>query len=93
MAEHIYMYSGDSVTVKFIANIDLMDELVDWFGSDIRIEEKSENKMLVTLKCNERAMKYWALQYGGHIEIKEPPSLREAVKAAVLDMAKKYADD
>ena len=93
MAEHIYMYSGDSVTVKFIANIDLMDELVDWFGSDIRIEENSENKMLVTLKCNERAMKYWALQYGGHIEIKEPPSLREAVKAAVLDMAKKYADD
>ena len=47
--------------------------------------------MLVTLKCNERAMKYWALQYGGHIEIKEPQSLREAVKATVLDMAKKYA--
>ena len=90
MAEHIYMYSGDSVTVKFIADTDLMDELIDWFGRDIRIKEESENKMLVTLKCNERAMKYWALQYGGHIEIKEPQSLREAVKKTVLDMAKKY---
>ena len=80
-------------SVKFIADTDLMDELVDWFGRDIRIKEESENRMLVTLKCNERAMKYWALQYGGHIEIKEPQSLREAVKAAVLDMARKYGDD
>ena len=92
MAEHIYMYSGDSVTVKFIADTDLMDELIDWFGRDIRIKEESENKMLVTLKCNERAMKYWALQYGEHIEIKEPQSLREAVKKTVLDMAEKYSD-
>ena len=67
MAEHIYMYSSDSVTVKFIADTDLMDELIDWFGRDFHIKKESENKMLVTLRCNERAMKYWALQYGGHI--------------------------
>ena len=93
MAEHIYMYSSDSVTVKFIADTDLMDELIDWFGRDFHIKKESENKMLVTLKCNERAMKYWALQYGGHIEIKEPQSLRETVKATVLDMAKKYGGE
>lgn len=92
MAEHIYMYSGDSVTVKFIADTDLIDELIDWFGRDIRIKEESESKMMVTLKCNEFAMKYWALQYGEHIEIKEPESLRRTVKAAVLNMAKKYAE-
>lgn len=92
MTEHIYMYSGDSVTVKFIAGMDLMDELIDWFGRDFHIEEETNGKMMVTLKCNERAMKYWALQYGEYIEIKAPQSLREAVKAAVLDMAKKYAE-
>ena len=27
-----YMYSGDSVTVKFIADTDLMDELIDLGG-------------------------------------------------------------
>lgn len=92
MTEHIYMYSGDSVTVKFIAGMDLMDELIDWFGRDFHIEEETNGKMMVTLKCNERAMKYWALQYGEYIEIKAPQSLREAVKASVLDMAKKYAE-
>ena len=60
--------------------------------ADIGDTEETDNKMLVTLKCNERAMKYWALQYGGHIEIKEPQSLRETVKAAISDMAKKYAE-
>ena len=92
MAEHIYMYSGNSVTVKFIADIDLMDELIDWFGRDFRIREEADGKMLVTLKCNEQAMKYWALQYGECIEIKEPKELRETVKAAVERMAKKYAE-
>ena len=92
MAEHIYMYSGESVTVKFIADKDLIDELVDWFGRDFRISEEDNDKILVTLKCNERAMKYWALQYGGHIEIKEPKSLRETVKTAIADMARKYVD-
>ena len=92
MAEHIYMYSGDSVMVKFIADTDLMDELIDWFGKDFRIKEEVEGKMLVTLKCNEQAMKYWALQYGDCIEIKEPLRLRKTVKATVLDMAKKYAE-
>ena len=92
MVEHIYMYSGNSVTVKFIADIDLMDELIDWFGRDFRIREEADGKMLVTLKCNEQAMKYWALQYGECIEIKEPKELRETIKAVVERMAKKYAE-
>lgn len=90
MAEHIYMYSGESVTVKFTADIDLMDELIDWFGRDFRIQEIGGGTMLVMLKCNERAMLYWALQYGKHIEIKKPESLRDAVRKIVQQMAEKY---
>ena len=32
------------------------------------------------------------LLFTRHIEIKEPQSLRETVKVAILDMAKKYTD-
>lgn len=90
MAEHIYMYSGESMTVKFTADKSIMDELVDWFGRDFRIKEAEQGKMTVTLKCNEEAMRYWALQYGECIEIKEPERLRESVKASVRQMAKAY---
>ena len=89
MAEHIYMYSGESVTVKFIADKDLIDELVDWFGKDFRIKEDND-KILVTLKCNERAMQYWALQYGERVEIREPTSLRETIRNIVKYMSEKY---
>ena len=60
-----------------------MDALIDWFGKDFRIVEEGEGQMCVTLRCNEQAMKYWALQYGGHIEILAPQSLRTAVRDAV----------
>ncbi len=92
MAEHIYMYSGESVNVKFVADQEVMDELIDWFGRDFRIDEEIDGKIKVTLKCNEQAMKYWALQYGDCIEIKEPLRLREAVKAVAERMIKKYID-
>ena len=49
--------------------------------------------MIVTLSCNEVAMKYWALQYGLHVEILEPQSLRTAVREAVRRMAGVYEED
>ena len=88
----IYMYSGACVTVKFAADASLMDALVDWYGKSFRIKEEGDGKMLVTLKCNEEAMKYWALQYGDCIEIMEPERLRATVREVVERMAKKYAD-
>lgn len=80
MAEHIYMYSGESVWIKFIADVEMMDELVDWFGKDFRVTKFDDKKIRVTLKCNEHAMIYWALQYGKDIVIESPQSLIDSVK-------------
>ena len=49
--------------------------------------------MVVTLSCNEAAMKYWALQYGLYVEILEPQSLRTAVREAVRQMASVYEEN
>ena len=93
MAEHIYMFGGESVTVKMRTNISMMDALVDWFGKDFRIMQEEKNHMVVTLSCNEAAMKYWALQYGLYVEILEPQSLRTAVREAVRQMASVYEEN
>ena len=61
MAEHIYMFGGESVNVKLITDTYMMDDLVDWFGRDFHVRVEENGKMLVTLKCNESAMRYWAL--------------------------------
>lgn len=90
MAEHIYMYSGESVTVKLLADKTIMNELIDWFGKDFRILEKNDDTIKILVKCNEEAMKYWALQYDPYVEVLEPEHLRERVKEAVNNMAEKY---
>ena len=74
MAEHIYMFSGESVRVKFLIDEDMINALVDWFGKDFRICSVKDGKVPVSVNCNENAMFYWALQYGPYVEVLHPPS-------------------
>ena len=90
MAEHIYMFSGESVTVKLITGTYMMDDLIDWFGRDFAVREQDDGKIEVTLKCNENAMKYWALQFGENVEILAPQSMRDSVAENVRGMYGKY---
>lgn len=90
MAEHIYMFSGDSMTVKIKTTSDMMQELVDWFGSDFRILEEKNGEIIVRVSCNENAMRYWALQYGPYAEILEPESLRTRLIEDIKGMKNKY---
>jgi len=91
MANHIYMFSGDSVLIKMLAAESLINELVDWFGKDFRIYEKyPDNQVMVSLKCNEHAFFYWALQYGPYVEVLELVSLRNRFADAIRKMNEKY---
>ena len=91
MAEHIYMYSGESVLVTFIASENMMDELVDWFGKKFHVKRVGDDgKIEIKVLCNEDAMFYWALQYGPYIEVIEPKGLRNRLYEAAKGMELKY---
>lgn len=90
MAEHIYMFSGESVDIKLSAPDEMMNDLTDWFGHDFKILEHKNEKIVVRLTCNYSAMRYWALQYSPYVEILEPDSLREQLLKDAAAMAKKY---
>lgn len=93
MAEHIYMFGGPSVRVKFLTTEDMMSEMVDWFGKDFRVRKiDQEEKIEITVNCNESAMFFWALQYGPYVEVVEPILLRKKIRVAVEEMNKKYGD-
>ena len=91
MAEHIYMFSGKSIFVKFWAEIFLIDALVDWFGKDFKILQKTDDKILISVKVNETAMKFWAMQYGEYIEIISPDSLRTEICLTAKDIFERHA--
>ncbi len=90
MAEHIYMFSGDSVRVKFRSNKSIVGEIIDWFGCDVKFSNETADTVDVLVRVNEQAMRYWALQFGIHVEILEPASFREIVRADVAAMNTKY---
>ena len=92
MAEHMYMFSGESINVKLETSSDMMSQLVDWFGTDFIILKEKDGTIQVRLKCNEAAMRFWALQYGPYVEVLEPNSLREQLKNDIFMMYGKYID-
>ena len=90
MEEHIYMFSGSSVQVKMRVREVNRDVLIDWFGKGFRIVKEDADGLIVSVACNELAMKYWALQYGEYVEVLEPKSLREAICDAIDWMGSFY---
>ncbi len=79
MAEHIYMFSGNSVRVKFWINKAQFDAVLDWFGKDFDILQRDDDRFLISVRVNLQAMKYWAMQFGEYVEVVEPQSLREKI--------------
>lgn len=91
MAEHIYMFSGESVVINMLVKEIIISELVDWFGKDFYvIEKRRDNQLLIRLKCNELAFFHWALQYGPYVEVLEPVALRNKIAETVSEMNEKY---
>lgn len=85
-----YMFSDEPQTVTFTIDGEwMLDQIVDWFGYDFKIERKKD-KILVTVKTSLNAMEYWAMQYLNHTEILSPESLRSKIAENVTTAKEKY---
>lgn len=90
MAEHLYMFSGESIIVKFIAKRYIITEVIDWFGKDVKFSNATDDEVTVTVKVNEMAMQLWALQYARHIRVISPKSLVEKIKNDIAFAIENY---
>lgn len=92
MAEHVYMFAGESVQVQFLAKNALIGDIMDWFGRDVRLCAADDGTVRVDVKVNENAMFYWALQYGMGVEVLGPPQLRKRLAKAARHLSATYAE-
>lgn len=91
MLEHIYMFSGESVTVTLRIDNEVIGDVIDWLGTEIDIAEEDDGKhSQVTVKANQNAMKYWAMQFGEKVVVLKPEALRKQVKALISNIHKNY---
>lgn len=91
MAEHVYMFSGESIFIKMQISEDLIGNVVDSFGKNFRITDVKDWKVQISLTCNPDAFFYWAMQYGLYVEVLEPVSMRERIRKACQEIAAKYS--
>lgn len=85
-----YMYTDEPQFVEFLVEEGILDQVVDWFGKDIKITKTDDGKYLVRILVSQNAMELWALQYSAYIEIVSPTSLRERVSTILHQATKKY---
>jgi predicted DNA-binding transcriptional regulator YafY len=87
-----YMYTDKPERIEFIADECIIDQIVDWFGEDIRMSfvDGSDDKVSVSLIASPMAMEHWALQYLNHVEVTKPEGLRERIKESLERAIKRY---
>lgn len=89
VTEHIYMFSGESIRVKFRAKKYILSEIFDWFGEDIQFLDETEDEVVCSVYVNEQSMRKWAMQYALHVKVLSPQTLVESVrndlKAAMMN--------
>ena len=86
-----YMFSDTPETIEMLAVDWILDQVIDWFGKDIKIDKtETETLYKITLKSSPTAMLFWAMQYTDECEILRPVALRERIKETINKAKEKY---
>lgn len=93
MAEHIYMYGGESVPVTFRAKKSAINEIIDWLGTGFTVLSETEDTFTARVTINYDAMRCWALQYARYVRVLSPQSLVDLLRNDLREAAESYAED
>ena len=86
-----YMFSDTPETIEMLAVHWIIDQVIDWFGKDVKIEKSDKEDLYkITLKSSPTAMLFWAMQYTTECEILKPGTLRERIKETINNARKRY---
>jgi len=87
---HPNLWSGKPVHITFRCKQYMMNDVADSFGTDLRIEELSDDMMKVHVYASESSMLHWAIQFADAVEVLSPQSLREQIVETLRNALKKY---
>lgn len=91
MAEHIYMFSGESIRVTLQAPKWIINDLIDWFGKEIEFTDENNNLIKAIVHVNENAMRKWALQYAHCVRVLTPEKLANDIKNDIAQAMNNYS--
>lgn len=92
MAEHLYMFSGESVPVTFRMSKVIVNDVIDWFGTEIAFSDETEDEVTARVTVNWSAMRYWAQQFCRHIKVLSPADLAQTLQEDFQVAIEKYKE-
>lgn len=90
MGEHLYMFMGESTPIKFRFDKQIIGEVIDRFGDDIRFSDETDTEATATVKVGEKAMKMWAQQFMQFVTVLSPQSLVDDIKSEIEKALQRY---
>lgn len=73
----LYHYGGDKIKLELLVDDYMVDDLVDYFGSDIRFQEHSGQLRVFVDVLDSEGLYYWLLQYEQNVKVLSPISVKE----------------
>ncbi len=89
VSKHPNMFTGDPISIELKVDKSRIGHIYETF-SDVTIIQETEEYIMVKVICGELDMFYWAIQYGGFVEVLKPQSLREKIRIHIEGLAFNY---
>ena len=84
------MFGGKLITAKILILNELaITYVIDWFGNNAKIY-KDNDQLYATIKSDDKAFFFWALQYQEHIKVLSPDESVNKIIKTMEDNLKKY---
>ena len=75
---HLHMFSGTPESVELICQNDLLEQVLDRFGEDVRLYRAGEDKFgLRTQAAVNDGLVAWIMQFGAKVRVKKPDNLKK----------------
>ncbi len=84
------MFSGGSEPVSFRMKKHLINDVIDWFGTDISFTDESEDEVTAKVVVNRKAMRLWAIQYAPYVTVLTPNDLAGDIEQALRQALEQY---
>ncbi len=85
-----YLFTDKPERITFVADNAIIDQIIEWFGKDVRMLKKDDAHVEVSLNASPTAMEYWALQFINYVEVTAPEELREKIRKTLEEGVEKY---
>lgn len=85
---NVAMFSGNATFMEVKCHIDLLDNVVELFGKNIKLKRINDKYFSVKLYTNMQGFKYWILRNIEKVEVINPKSLKKEINKILKENIK-----